>query len=77
MPTVHRFGNFRVVIYPNDHRPEHVHVFNSDGAVVVLLDAALSVREVLGMSRKDVTLVQKELLPQLEYLRGQWRKFHG
>jgi hypothetical protein len=26
MPTVHRFDGLRVVIYPNDHRPAHVHV---------------------------------------------------
>ncbi len=26
MPTIIRFAGFRVVIYPNDHRPEHVHV---------------------------------------------------
>lgn len=26
MPTVWRIGTHRVVIYPNDHRPAHVHV---------------------------------------------------
>jgi len=26
MPTVLRFEGLRVVIYPNDHRPAHVHV---------------------------------------------------
>jgi len=26
VPTVLRIGNLRVVIYPNDHRPAHVHV---------------------------------------------------
>jgi hypothetical protein len=26
MPTIVRFAGYRVVIYPNDHRPEHVHV---------------------------------------------------
>ncbi|WHZ20694.1 MAG: hypothetical protein OJF55_002843 [Rhodanobacteraceae bacterium] len=26
MPTILRLGGLRVVIYPNDHRPAHVHV---------------------------------------------------
>jgi hypothetical protein len=26
MPTVMRFDGLRVLIYPNDHRPAHVHV---------------------------------------------------
>jgi hypothetical protein len=26
MPTVLRFAGLRVAIYPNDHRPAHVHV---------------------------------------------------
>ena len=26
MPTVLIIGGWRVVIYPNDHRPAHVHV---------------------------------------------------
>lgn len=26
MPTIFRIGAVRVVIYPNDHRPAHVHV---------------------------------------------------
>ena len=26
MPTVLMIGGWRVVIYPNDHRPAHVHV---------------------------------------------------
>jgi hypothetical protein len=26
MPTVLWIGNLRVVVYPNDHRPAHVHV---------------------------------------------------
>ena len=26
MPTVLRFDGLRAVVYPNDHRPAHVHV---------------------------------------------------
>jgi len=30
MPTILRFGGLRVVIYPNDHAPGHVHVIGAD-----------------------------------------------
>ena len=34
MPTVLRIGGLRVVIWPNDHRPAHVHVIGPDGEAV-------------------------------------------
>ena len=30
-PTVLKIRNLRFVIYPKDHKPPHVHVFNPDG----------------------------------------------
>jgi hypothetical protein len=33
MPTVLRQDGFRVVIYPNDHLPSHVHVLKESGEV--------------------------------------------
>ena len=36
MPTVLRIGGLRVVIYPNDHRPAHVHVIGDGEAVFIL-----------------------------------------
>ncbi len=29
MPSVSRINGLRVVIYPNDHKPAHVHVIGS------------------------------------------------
>lgn len=39
MPTVHRFDGLRVVIYPNDHRPAHVHVMGNGCEAVFRLNA--------------------------------------
>ncbi|MGI9107125.1 MAG: hypothetical protein ACR2G4_12860 [Pyrinomonadaceae bacterium] len=44
------------MIYTNDHRPAHVHVYKS-GLVVINLNNRRTlpdIREVFGMSRKDV-----------------------
>ncbi len=35
MPTVKRIDGLRVVIYPNDHRPAHVHVIGGDSEAVL------------------------------------------
>ena len=35
MPTVLRFGAFRVVVYPDDHRPPHFHIVAPDFQVLV------------------------------------------
>jgi hypothetical protein len=38
MPTLKRFGNVRVVLWPNDHMPAHVHVFGPGYAARIGLD---------------------------------------
>jgi hypothetical protein len=39
VPTVLRIGGLRVVIWPNDHRPAHVHVKGAGGEAVFNLNA--------------------------------------
>jgi hypothetical protein len=33
MPTIIRQDGFRIVIYPNDHLPAHVHIIKGDGEI--------------------------------------------
>src|ERR1035437_4943232 len=40
MPTVLRLGSLRVVIYPNDHRPAHVHVIGQGHRAVFILNCS-------------------------------------
>ena len=37
MPTIIKQDGFRIVIWPNDHLPPHVHVFKSDAEVKIEL----------------------------------------
>lgn len=37
MPTIVRQDGFRIMIFPNDHLPPHVHVFKSDAEVKIEL----------------------------------------
>ncbi len=38
MPTVLRFAGYRVVVYPADHAPSHVHVVGAGGEAVFNLN---------------------------------------
>ncbi|AJY38202.1 MULTISPECIES: DUF4160 domain-containing protein [Burkholderia] len=80
MPTVHRFDGLRVVIYPNDHRPAHVHVRGADGEAVFVLhcpDGPPRLRESYGFSRTEVTRIEATLTDVLLALCNEWRDLHG
>jgi hypothetical protein len=80
MPTVLRFGGYRVVVYPNDHRPEHVHVIGNGHEAVFELNApniAVTLRENYGFSRGDLAKIERELLEHLSMLLREWERIHG
>src|SRR3546814_9759519 len=61
MPTVLRIDGLRVVIYPNDHRPAHVHVKGADGEAVFILhctDGPPELRESYGRSEEHTSELQ-------------------
>lgn len=80
MPTVHRFHGLRVVIYPNDHRPAHVHVMGQGCEAVFKLHAPKGppeLRENYGFSASTLALIEKELAQHLGPLAAAWRALHG
>lgn len=80
MPVVYRFGGLRVVIYPNDHRPAHVHVKGAEGEAVFILhcpDGPPSLRESFGFNHRDLNLIADELGRAIGALCAQWRVIHG
>ncbi len=56
MPTVLRIDGLRVVIYPNDHPPAHVHVFGPGWIVVINLEVP-EVRETIGCDEREARRV--------------------
>jgi hypothetical protein len=54
MPAIVRFAGYRVVIYPNDHHPEHVHVIGKGVEAVFEINRPagdIELRENYGASR--------------------------
>ena len=79
MPAILRIGGLRVVIYPNDHRPAHVHVIGDGEAVFALNcpDGPLEQRESYGFSRSNVASIKADFAGYLATLCSEWRDIHG
>jgi hypothetical protein len=80
MPTVLRLANLRVVIYPNDHRPAHVHVIGNGCESVFRLNCPhgrVALRENYGFGRLELTRIEQKLNMQVSELCREWEKIHG
>ena len=79
MPTVHRVDGLRIVIYPNDHIPAHVHVLGGGGEAVFKLncpEGPVELREVIGLDKKLLVRVEGHLNDALTSLCQKWREIH-
>ena len=79
MPTVLRLGAFRVVVYPNDHRPAHVHAIGPGQEAVFALncpDGPVTLRENYGVSRRELSQMGQALRDNLLGLCEAWRRLH-
>lgn len=79
MPTIVIKNGFRIVIYPDDHLPPHVHVFKSDQEVKINLgdfNLAPSLIEA-WMNKKDTRKAFELVIENQEILIEAWREIHG
>jgi hypothetical protein len=80
MPTIGKIGSLRVVVWPNDHRPAHVHVIGPEGEAVFNLncpDGPPELRESYGLRIADVSRIADALERQLADLCRAWSDIHG
>lgn len=80
MPTILRIEGLRVVIYPNDHRPAHVHVVGPDGEAVFVLncpDGPPTLRAIYGFKLTEASRILELLADSLTNLCNSWEKLHG
>jgi hypothetical protein len=70
----------RIVIYPNDHRPAHVHVIGRGHEAVFNLncpEGPVELRENYGFAERDIRWTEKELPEYVETLCRAWENIHG
>jgi len=70
MPTILLIFGLRVLVYPNDLRPAHVHVQGKGCEAVEL-------RENYGFSQNELNRISGALQDHLAMLCNAWRKIHG
>jgi hypothetical protein len=82
MPTVYREDGFRIVIYPNDHLPRHVHVFKNDGEIIIQLELGNEmdpsfIDQIYGeVSRKEVAKALSLVQANQDELLEAWCNIH-
>ncbi len=75
-----RFGGLRVVVWPNDHRPAHVHVVGAGGEAVFNLNCPKGppqLRESYGYGLADLRRVEMTLDAAVTTLCREWKAIHG
>ena len=80
MPTVGRIDGLRIVIWPNDHRPAHVHVIGPDGEAVFNLncpEGPPELRESFAFRLTELRRIEVALIEQLGALCAKWSEIHG
>lgn len=80
MPTVLTLDGLRVVIYPNDHRPAHVHVIGPGEEAVFDLHCPggpPELRDNFGFTRAALNSIAHALSLALNKLCIDWRRIHG
>jgi hypothetical protein len=80
VPTVHRLGSLRVVIYLNDHRPAHVHVVGDGRSAIFDLHCPAGppvLRQNFGFPRGTITLAARHVELHVGDLCEAWRNIHG
>lgn len=81
MPTVLPvFKGWRVVIYPSDHLPPHVHVIGAEEHARFELLCDLGHVRLLSNIRfglRQLKLIEAYLVNHLAYLCSEWGRIHG
>lgn len=80
MPTVLRIAGLRLVIYPNDHRPAHVHVSGADAEAVFVLHCPGGppvLRASYGFNIQALSRILNAIAVHLAELCKQWSNIHG
>lgn len=77
MPTVFRQNGFRVVIYPDDHQPIHVHVKKA-GSEVKINALTLELISVKGaMSNKNIRRAVEIVAATRPLIVKKWNELNG
>ena len=76
MPVVLRFGRFKFVIFPMDHRPAHVHVIAADAEAKFELMSGKCIAAA-GFTQKTLNQLEEIVRRNSDLLLDAWREYEG
>jgi hypothetical protein len=76
MPTVLGQGAFAFMVYTDDHRPMHVHVWHQGREAVLTIEKGVHIRENSGMTRRDLRTAVKIAEENLRFLQAEWDRIY-
>jgi len=75
MPTIYRFGNAKIAMYPNDHNPPHFHLLTPDyAAMIALADLTILAGEA---HRETYQLCREWAVAHIDELWAKWEELNG
>lgn len=79
MPTIINKDGFRIIIYPDDHLPPHVHVIKNDGEVKIDLGNDNSAPSIIEawMDKKSTKKAMQIVMENQDILLKAWGDIHG
>jgi Domain of unknown function (DUF4160) len=77
MPTIHREGGLRFVVYLEDHPPPHVHIIGDGEAKIALLNGEARLIWQRGFSQSDVNKALNVVRVQYVMMLEVWESIHG
>lgn len=76
MARIYDDGAFQVQIWPNDHIPEHVHVYRAEALIIIVL-ATLEVRAAYDARPPDIRRAVGIVEQNRARFLAEWRRMHG
>jgi hypothetical protein len=76
MPKIFDGNSLRIVIWPNDHGPQHVHIFSADGEAVIDIES-VEIVSIYRMRSRDVHCAVRIVEKNRELFRKEWKRIHG
>lgn len=73
-PTLLRTKNLRIVIYPKDHNPPHVHILGPNAEAKFLIDSLECIYS-RGFSEKALKQIRDYLIEKRTFLMEAWHEY--
>ena len=71
-----RIGPLKFYIYPQDHRPAHVHVITANAEAKFKISTAECISN-YGFSKKSIKKLSSEIIKNQDELLEAWKEYEG